>query len=62
MQSNLNCEGHFQKFAKLIQFNIGSGALNETGITLLSKLIHINLNQDYLIQLHFQLFFYGGGG
>ena len=44
MQSKLNCEDHFQKFAKLIQFNIGSGALNETGITLLSKLLHINLS------------------
>ena len=44
MQSKLNCDDHFQKFVKLIQFNIGSDALNETGITLLSKLLHINLS------------------
>ena len=44
MQSKFNCDDHFQKFAKLIQFKIGSGALNETGITLLSKLLHINAN------------------
>ena len=42
MRSKFNCDDHFQKFAKLIQFEIGSGALNETGITLLSKLLHIN--------------------
>ena len=27
---------------KILQFEIGSGALNETGIILLSKLLHIN--------------------
>ena len=42
MQSKFNCDDHFQKFAKLMQFQIGSGALNETGITLLSRLFHIN--------------------
>ena len=42
MQSKFNCDDHFQKFVKLIQFEIGSGALNKTGMTLLSKLLHIN--------------------
>ena len=42
MQPKFSCDDHFQKFAKLIQFEIGSGALNETGITLLSKVFHIN--------------------
>ena len=42
MQSKFNCDNHFQKFAKLIQFQIGSGVLNETDKTLLSKLFHIN--------------------
>ena len=32
--------------------NIGSDAPNETGMTL-----HINASCDYVIQLHFQLFF-----
>ena len=42
MQPKFNCDDDFQKFAKLIQFRIGSGALSETGITLLSKVLHIN--------------------
>ena len=44
MQSKFSCDDHFKKFTKLIQFNIGSGALNKTSITLLSKLFHINAN------------------
>ena len=42
MQSELNDDDYFQKFPQLIQFQNGSGALNEIGITLLSKVLHIN--------------------